>query len=164
MAGVTILLPSAGELDRTSLIVAMGDLGIRLCDIDLPLAQAAPFATRVCAAIQQARPAAPLLIVAPPASAAHLPAIALAQRTARRRVTAYVLLEPGLLEVAASPSGADWPDAPVTCISLQTTMPDWVRLRDWQSVFCQSMEGAAKVIEACQDSLPAGANPINDLR
>ena len=164
MAGATILLPSAGEFDRMRLIAAMGDLGIRLCDIDLPLAQAAPFATRVCAAIQQARPAAPLVIVAPPVSAAHLPAIALAQRTARRRVTAYVLLEPGLLEVAASPSGADWPDAPVICISLLAPLPDWVRLRDWQSMACQSMEAAAKVIEGCQEQSPAGANPIDDLR
>lgn len=164
MAGATILLPSTGEFDRMSLITAMGGLGIRLCDIDLPLAQAAPFATRVCAAIQQARPAAPLVIVAPPVSAAHLPAIALAQRTARRRVSAYVLLEPGLLEGVVSPHGADWPDAPVTCIGLQAPLPDWVRLRDWQSMACQSMEGAAKVIEACQDESLAGANPVDDLR
>lgn len=147
-----------------ALLGSMREARLRICDINLPLVHPAPFATRVCAAIQHARPAAPLVIVAPPASAMHLPAIALAQRTARRRVSAYVLLEPGLLESKGSPTGADWPDAPVTCISLRSAMPEWVRLRAWQHGECGSLREAARVIQACQDPSPPGPYPVDHLR
>lgn len=158
-----ILLP--GEHDRGELVSAMAGCGIRFVDIDLPSAHPAPFATRVCAAIGAARPASPVVIVAPPASAPHLPAIALAQRSAHRRVTGYVILEPGLIQTGSIPTGVDWPDAPVACLSMGVTEPAWVSLRGWQGLLIDSWAQAAAVIAAWEDgtSFPS-ANAIDQFR
>jgi hypothetical protein len=138
MPGSVILLPSGGDHERAAFLALLGRAGLRLVDIDLPIADPAPFATRVCAAIHLARPASPLLIVAPTASAGHLASIALAQRRAHRQVGGYVLIDPGQ-DAANAPGGADWPDAPVTCIAYREPAPAWVRLRDWASVSCPSL-------------------------
>jgi len=145
MPGSVVLLPSDRPAARDSLLLAMAREGIRIVDIDLPVADPAPFATRVCAAIHLARPASPILIVAPAASAGHLPSIALAQRRAHREVRGYVLIDPDS-DAARAPGGSDWPDAPVTCISYREPVPAWVRLRDWPSVTCSSLEGVARTI------------------
>ena len=165
MSATVILLPSVHEFDRPELIGALGRRGIRLIDLDLPVADAAPFATRVCGAIAAARPASPVLIVAPPTSAAHLPAIGLGQRSAHRRVTAYVVLEPGLIPAPSVPTGGDWPDAPVTCISLQSPEPAWVSLRGWQGLACSNLSQAADVIGKLVDdpSVPS-ADAVDQFR
>lgn len=137
MPGSVVLLPSGDDPQRGALMSAMARAGLRIVDIDLPLAGSAPFATRVCAAIHLARPASPLLMVAPAASAGHLASIALAQRRAHRQVGGYVLIDPGQ-DAASAPGGSDWPDAPVTCIAYREPAPGWVRLRDWASIVCPS--------------------------
>lgn len=160
-----ILLPSAGEIDRSQLLIAMAEQQIRVIDIDLPSAHPAPFATRVCAAIQAAHPPSPVVVVATPISAPHLPAIALAQRRAFRRVTGYALLEPGLIGGGDVPSGADWPDAPVACLSIQATEPGWVRLRGWHGLSVGSLSTAARVLAGWQEgsSFP-GPDAIDQFR
>ena len=88
-------------------------------------------ATRMCAAIASIAPTPPLLIVADGARALLLPAVALAQRSAHRRVRGYLLLEPELPAVTDS-----WPDAPV---AIATDDPEgWLgvqaRLRGWELI------------------------------
>lgn len=152
MPGSVVLLPSADEQARAVLLTAMGRAGLRLVDIDLPLAGPAPFSTRVCAAIHLARPASPLLMVAPAASAGHLASIALAQRRAHRTVGGYVLIDPGQ-DAASAPGGSDWPDAPVTCIAYREPSPAWVRLRDWASVACPSPGDVVSAIRSVSGAL-----------
>jgi hypothetical protein len=67
---------------------------------------------RICAAITLLDPPSPLVIVAEGDEALLLPAIALSQRSTRRRVGEYVLIDPVLPSVSDS-----WPDAPVTVVS-----------------------------------------------
>jgi len=67
---------------------------------------------RMCAAINLLDPVPPLVIVADGALALLLPAIALSQRSSRRRVSEYVLIDPELPPVTDG-----WPDAPVTLVS-----------------------------------------------
>ena len=67
---------------------------------------------RICAAINELDPLPPLVIVAEGDEALLLPAIALSQRSTRRRVGEYVLIDPVLPAVSDT-----WPDAPVTVVS-----------------------------------------------
>ena len=67
---------------------------------------------RICAAINRLDPPPPLVIVAEGDLALMLPAIALSQRSARRRVGEYVLIDPAL-----PPVSDGWPDAPVTVVT-----------------------------------------------
>ena len=88
-------------------------------------------AARLCAAIDRQSPEPPLTIVAEGATALLLPAVALAQRSAHRRVAEYLLIEPDLPAVNDT-----WPDAPVTIV---TADPDgWIatqaRLRGWDLI------------------------------
>ena len=66
----------------------------------------------MCAAINLLDPPPPLVIVAEGDLALLLPAIALSQRSARRRVSEYVLIDAELPTVTDS-----WPDAPVTVVT-----------------------------------------------
>ena len=69
----------------------------------------AALAARVCAAVSALDPAPPLTLVAFGSAAGLLPAVALAQRAAHRRVAGYLLVD------AEPPAVTDsWPDAPVT--------------------------------------------------
>ena len=83
---------------------------------------------RMCAAINLLDPVPPLVIVADGALALLLPAIALSQRSSRRRVSEYVLIDPALPPVTDG-----WPDAPVTLVSSDETSAAAVqgRLRGW---------------------------------
>lgn len=64
---------------------------------------------RICLAVNELHPAAPLTFVAFGESALSLPALALSQRAFHRRVTDYVLVDP-----VVPPVTDVWPDAPVT--------------------------------------------------
>jgi hypothetical protein len=55
----------------------------------------------------------PLLLVLTGAAAAHAPHLGFAQRSARRAVGGYVLVDPVLPRPGAV---SDWPDAPVTVV------------------------------------------------
>lgn len=95
-------------------------------------------ATRMCAAIARLAPVPPLLIVADGDLALLLPAVALAQRSAHRRVDGYLLVDPELPAVTDS-----WPDAPVT---IAASDPDgWVatqaRLRGWDLIPVDDVPG-----------------------
>jgi hypothetical protein len=86
---------------------------------------------RMCAAINLLDPHPPLVIVAEGGLALLLPAIALSQRSARRRVSEYVLIDPVLPTVTDS-----WPDAPVTVVSSDESSDASIqgRLRGWTVV------------------------------
>ena len=88
----------------------------------------AALSARMCAAINLLDPQPPLVIVAEGALALLVPAIALSQRAARRRVSEYVLIDPELPPVTDS-----WPDAPVTLVSSDETSGAAMqaRLRGW---------------------------------
>jgi len=86
---------------------------------------------RICAAINLLDPEPPLAVVAEGELARLLPAIALSQRTAHRRVAEYLLIDPVLPAVTDA-----WPDAPVTVASDDPTCDASVqgRLRGWTVV------------------------------
>ena len=85
-------------------------------------------AARTCLAINNLAPEAPLSIVTFGESALLLPAIALSQRTAHRRVAEYLLIDPALPPVTES-----WPDARVTVVTDDADSPASLqgRLRGW---------------------------------
>jgi len=86
---------------------------------------------RICAAINLQDPEPPLSIVAEGEEALLLPAIALSQRSAHRRVAGYLLIDPVLPPVTDS-----WPDAPVTVASDDPSCDASMqgRLRGWTVV------------------------------
>jgi hypothetical protein len=79
--------------------------------------------------------AAPLLLVLTGAAAAHAPHLGFAQRSARRAVGGYVLVDPVLPRPGAV---SDWPDAPVTVVITSDADDDirsaalGGRLRGWE--------------------------------
>jgi hypothetical protein len=100
----------------------------------------AALAARTCAAINVLTPDAPLVVVALATAARLLPAVALSQRAAHRRVAEYLLVDPALPPVTEG-----WPDAPVTVLcddeagdaSLQGRLRAWTvlsttALADWR--------------------------------
>ena len=83
---------------------------------------------RICSAINEMKPTAPLTVIAFGESALALPAVALSQRTAHRLVAEYVLIDPALPAVTES-----WPDARVMVVTddadCQASLQG--RLRGW---------------------------------
>jgi hypothetical protein len=77
----------------------------------------------------------PLLLVLTGAAAAHAPHLGFAQRSARRAVGGYVLVDPVLPRPGAV---SDWPDAPVTVVITSDADDDTrsaalgARLRGWE--------------------------------
>lgn len=104
---------------------------LTLADIDPVPGPDAALAARLCAAINALQPPAPLVIVAEGEQALLLPAIALSQRSNRRSVIGYVLVDPRLPVVTDS-----WPDAPVTVVTDDPGSDASVqgRLRGWRVV------------------------------
>ncbi len=94
----------------------------------LPPAGEAPLAARVCAEITRLAPTPPLVIVAVGELATLLPAVALAQRAARRQVLAYVLIDP---EYPAVSEG--WPDARVHVLGSPEVELRTAELRGWET-------------------------------
>ena len=78
---------------------------------------------------------APLLLVLTGPAAAHAPHLGFAQRSARRAVGGYVLVDPVLPRPGAV---SDWPDAPVTVVLTSNADDDTrsaalgARLRGWE--------------------------------
>jgi len=87
-----------------------------------------PLIARVCAAITRLAPEPPLVIVAEGRWAELLPGIALAQRAARRRVLAYVLVDPDYPAVSEG-----WPDARVHAVGSTGFDLSMARLRGWDT-------------------------------
>lgn len=77
----------------------------------------------------------PLLLVLSSGAAVHAPHLGFAQRSARRAVGGYVLVDPVLPRPGAA---SDWPDAPVTVIVTPDADADsrsaslGARLRGWE--------------------------------
>jgi hypothetical protein len=87
-------------------------------------------------------------VVAPASSVDFLPAVALAQRTAHRRVAAYYLIDP-----LTDPTGPEWPDAPVYLTQLTgTTASRLPELRGWQELKLNGIDELATVLVANADS------------
>ncbi len=91
---------------------------------------------RICAAINLMDPTPPLVVVAEGELALLLPAVALAQRSAHRRVEEYLLVEPVLPAVSDT-----WPDAPVTVASDDPSCDASVqgRLRGWTVIMLSEL-------------------------
>jgi len=94
----------------------------------LPPAGEAPLAARVCAEITRLAPTPPLVIVAVGDLATLLPAVALAQRAARRQVLAYVLIDPDY-----PPVSEGWPDARVYVLASPGVDLRTAELRGWET-------------------------------
>jgi hypothetical protein len=94
----------------------------------LPPAGEAPLAARVCAEITRLAPTPPLVIVAVGDLATLLPAVALAQRAARRQVLAYVLIDPDY-----PPVSEGWPDARVYVLGSSGVDLRTAELRGWET-------------------------------
>lgn len=83
-------------------------------------------ATEVCGDLVRRDPEPPLIVIAHGSSCGLLPAVALAQRTAHRRVGAYVVVDP------VAPASTDtWPDAPVHVITADAQIARMAGLRGW---------------------------------
>lgn len=87
------------------------------------------------------------------AAAQRLPALAFAQRAARRPVLSYVCVD-------ALPAGqfVDWPDAPVTLIKtnplLLAEVPNTARLRGWTQLTSSPADLPSAIAEAIGASNP----------
>ena len=97
----------------------------------------ADWTARTALAIGAAGVAGPLLLVCTGAAAAHAPHLGFAQRSARRQVGGYVLIDPVLPRPGAV---SDWPDAPVTVVITPAADEDvrsaalGARLRGWEVI------------------------------
>ena len=93
------------------------------------------FTARTALAIAEAQTAPPLLLVLTGAASAQAPHLGFAQRSARRTVGGYVLVDPVLPRPGAV---SDWPDAPVTVVITAGADSDTraaalgARLRGWE--------------------------------
>jgi len=123
IAGTVVLLPTAD--DRLVGIRGMLlDSPLSTCNVISTDGPRATEAARICAAITAAAPDPPLTIVAFGSTSTLVPAVALAQRSAHRRVREYVLIEPDL-----PPVSDGWPDAHVLVFS--DGEQNQARLRGW---------------------------------
>jgi hypothetical protein len=120
-------------LSAVTVVILLGEE--RALDVDdldaltvVPPPGEAPLAARVCAEITRLAPEPPLVIVAAGDQAALLPSVALAQRAARRRVAAYVLVDPQYPEVCEG-----WPDARVHVLGSPEFALRTAELRGWET-------------------------------
>lgn len=117
---VIVLGNASGSLDRA--LEGLGSVPV------VPPESEAPLAARMCAEITRLSPVPPLIIVAAGAYASLLPAVSLAQRAARRRVLAYVLVDPEYPEVSEG-----WPDARVHVLGSPEFALRTAELRGWET-------------------------------
>jgi hypothetical protein len=120
-------------LSAVTVVILLGEGNVH--DVDgldaltvVPPVGDSPLAARVCAEITRLAPEPPLVIVAVGEQAALLPSVALAQRAARRRVTAYVLVDPLYPEVSDG-----WPDARVHVLGSPGFELRTAELRGWET-------------------------------
>ena len=143
-AGSIIALPGGDFGFRTALSAAVRDLGGQIFEIDLPPVFVAPMSVLICARIHELEPIGPLVVVAPASSVDYLPALALAQRTAHRRVAAYYLIDP-----LTDPTGPEWPDAPVYVIQQNSAAASKLpELRGWQEFNFNAIDELAGALVA----------------
>lgn len=118
-------------LNAVTDVMVLGDAA-GLGDLEVthvsPAAGEAPLAARICAEITRLAPSPPLVIVAVGQLAGLMPAVALAQRAARRQVLAYVLIDP---EYPAVSEG--WPDARVYVLGSPGVDLRTAELRGWET-------------------------------
>ena len=117
---VMVLGNASGSLDRA--LEGLGSVPV------VPPESEAPLAARMCAEITRLSPVPPLIIVAAGTYASLLPAVSLAQRAARRRVLAYVLVDPEYPEVSEG-----WPDARVHVLGSPGFELRTAELRGWET-------------------------------
>ena len=86
---------------------------IRVLDLSELAVPSEQWTARVALDINAAQPEPPLLLVFSGDACLQAPSLGFAQRSARRAVGGYVLVDPLLPRPGAAP---DWPDAPVTVI------------------------------------------------
>ena len=147
-AGTIIILPGGAAEFRATLLREITDLGGFAFSIDIPPVSVAPMSVLICAQLHELDPLGPLVLVAPASSVDFLPAVALAQRTAHRRVAAYYLIDP-----LTDPTGPEWPDAPVYLIQLTgTTISRLPELRGWQEIRANGIDELAAVLVSNADS------------
>ena len=112
-------------------VMVLGDApyfgGLKVTQVTAPAGEA-PLAARVCAEITRLAPTPPLIVIAVGDQAVLLPAVALAQRAARRQVLAYVLIDP---EYPAVSEG--WPDARVHVLGSSGVELGTAELRGWET-------------------------------
>ncbi len=108
-----------------------------LADVDPVDGPESSLSARICAAINLIAPEPPLTIVAEREWAQLLPAVALSQRVAHRRVAGYLLIDPLLPAVSDA-----WPDAPVTVATDDPESDASVqgRLRGWTVVMTDALQ------------------------
>lgn len=147
-SGTIIILPGGAAEFRATLLREITNLGGFAFSIDIPAVSVAPMSVLICAQLHEHDPLGPLVVVAPASSVDFLPAVALAQRTAHRRVAAYYLIDP-----LNDPTGPEWPDAPVHLIQLtSTTTSRLPELRGWQQLKLNGIDELAAVLVASADS------------
>ena len=99
-------------------------------------------ATQMCADLLRVQPESPLVVVAHGSACAVLPAIALAQRAAHRRVDAYVVVEPH------APASTDtWPDAPVLAVTNDDHTARLAALRGWTTTNDDAVTAILRVVD-----------------
>ena len=147
-SGTIIILPGGAAEFRATLLREITDLGGFAFSIDIPPVSVAPMSVLICAQLHELDPLGPLVVLAPTSSVDFLPAVALAQRTAHRRVAAYYLIDP-----LTDPTGPEWPDAPVYLIQLTgTTISRLPELRGWQEIRTNGIDELAAVLVSNADS------------
>ena len=147
-SGTIIILPGGAAEFRATLLREITDLGGFAFSIDIPPVSVAPMSVLICAQLHELDPLGPLVLVAPASSVDFLPAGALAQRTAHRRVAAYYLIDP-----LTDPTGPEWPDTPVYLIQLTgTTISRLPELRGWQEIRAFGIDELAAVLVSNADS------------
>lgn len=118
-------------LSAVTHVMVLGDVpgldGLGAIEV-IPPAGEAPLVARVCAEITRLTPEPTLVIVACGEWAALVPAVALAQRAARRQVLAYILIDPVYPAVSES-----WPDARVHVLGTTESDLRTAELRGWET-------------------------------
>lgn len=126
-SGTTVVLPST-DPSHASLRGALLNSAFPVLALTPVAGPPEALSARLCQAINAARPAPPLVVVAFGSAAAFLPAVGLSQRAAHRPVAEYVLVD------AAVPAVTDsWPDARVSVYAtdLAADATAHARLRGW---------------------------------
>ena len=101
--GTVVLTPGSAYAVAATRVLDLSELAV-------PSEQ---WTARVALDINAAQPEPPLLLVFSGDACLQAPSLGFAQRSARRAVGGYVLVDPVLPRPGAAP---DWPDAPITVI------------------------------------------------
>lgn len=138
---VTTYLLGPGTADAAGILIAAG---AEVVSTQTGPEWVARTAAHLAAELSAARVRPPFIVAVGGGAAADLPALALSLRTLRRAAHGYVLVEPDLrIEGRA----ADWPDAPVTVVTLDAGVERSATLRGWRIVEGRWPEDALRVLD-----------------